>query len=47
MPMTVTELDLPGVKLIAPVVHRDDRGFFLETYHHQRYAEAGITASKA
>lgn len=44
MPMTVTDLDLPGVKLIAPVVHRDDRGFFLETYHHQRYAEAGITA---
>jgi hypothetical protein len=40
--MTVTDLDLPGVKLIAPVVHRDDRGFFLETYHQQRYAATGI-----
>lgn len=44
MPMTVTDLDLPGVKLVAPVVHRDDRGFFLETYHQQRYADAGIPA---
>lgn len=42
--MTVTDLDLPGVKLIAPVVHRDDRGFFVETYHQQRYAAAGISA---
>ena len=40
--MTVTDLDLPGVKLVAPVVHRDDRGFFLETYHQQRYAATGI-----
>lgn len=44
MPMTVTDLDLPGVKLVAPVVHRDDRGFFLETFHQQRYADAGISA---
>jgi len=42
MAMTVTETSLPGVKLVQPVVHRDDRGFFLETYHQQRYAEAGI-----
>jgi dTDP-4-dehydrorhamnose 3,5-epimerase len=42
MTMTVTETALPGVKLIQPVVHRDDRGFFLETYHHRRYAEAGV-----
>ncbi len=30
------------MKLIKPVVHRDDRGFFVETYHQRRYAEAGI-----
>jgi dTDP-4-dehydrorhamnose 3,5-epimerase len=42
MTMTVTETSLPGVKLIQPVVHRDQRGFFVETYHHRRYAEAGI-----
>ena len=33
---------LPGVILIEPVVYRDDRGFFLETYQVKKYAEAGI-----
>lgn len=28
--------------LIEPQVYRDDRGFFLETYSRQRYAELGI-----
>jgi len=31
------------VIVIEPAVHRDDRGFFLESYHKQRYAELGIT----
>jgi dTDP-4-dehydrorhamnose 3,5-epimerase len=34
--------DLPGVILIQPDVHRDPRGFFLETYHERKYAEGGI-----
>jgi len=34
--------DLPGVIVIEPDVHRDDRGFFLESYHARRYTEAGI-----
>jgi len=34
--------DLPGVTLIEPDVYRDDRGFFLETYHERKYAEGGI-----
>ncbi len=34
--------DLPGVTLIEPDVYRDARGFFLETWHQQKYAEAGI-----
>lgn len=33
---------LPGVTLIEPVVHRDDRGFFLETYHAGKFAEGGV-----
>lgn len=33
---------LPGVFFIEPVVHEDPRGFFLETFHHRKYAEAGI-----
>jgi len=33
---------LPGVLAIEPDVFKDDRGFFLETYHHSKYTEAGI-----
>ena len=40
--MKISDTDLPEVKLIEPTVHRDDRGFFLETYHVDRYREAGI-----
>lgn len=41
--MVVTDLALPGLKLIQPKVHVDSRGFFLETYQEQRYQEAGIS----
>ncbi|MBI3402775.1 MAG: dTDP-4-dehydrorhamnose 3,5-epimerase [Acidobacteria bacterium] len=40
--MRVVPTDLPGVIVIEPVVHRDGRGFFLETYHADRYREHGI-----
>lgn len=40
--MRVVETALPGVLLIEPRVHRDDRGFFVETYHAARYREAGM-----
>ncbi len=33
----------PELLLIAPDVHRDARGFFLESYHARRFAEHGIT----
>lgn len=42
--MAVSDTPLAGVKVVHPVVHRDDRGFFLETYHARRYAEGGISA---
>lgn len=42
--MRVLDTPLPGVKLIEPAVHRDERGFFLESYHERRYIEAGVTA---
>lgn len=34
--------ELPGVLLIEPDVHKDARGFFLETFHARRYAEGGV-----
>ena len=40
--MKVTETLLPGVIMIEPKTFEDDRGFFLETYHRDRYAEAGM-----
>ena len=43
--MRTVPTDLPGVVLIEPVVHRDSRGFFLETYNERRYREAGIKAT--
>jgi dTDP-4-dehydrorhamnose 3,5-epimerase len=42
--MHVEQTSLPGVLLIAPQVHRDPRGFFIETYHQQRYRDAGVDA---
>ena len=41
--MNVLTTALPGVLIIEPRVHGDARGFFQETYHAQRYAEAGMT----
>jgi dTDP-4-dehydrorhamnose 3,5-epimerase len=36
--------ELPDVVLVVPDVHRDARGFFLETYHARKYREGGIDA---
>jgi dTDP-4-dehydrorhamnose 3,5-epimerase len=33
---------LPGVIVVQPDVHRDGRGFFLETYHAEKYLAGGI-----
>ena len=43
--MTVRPTTLPGVLVVEPRVFGDDRGFFLESYHAGRYAEAGIGAA--
>jgi dTDP-4-dehydrorhamnose 3,5-epimerase len=36
------ETSLPGVYELRPVVHRDSRGAFLETYHYATFSELGI-----
>jgi dTDP-4-dehydrorhamnose 3,5-epimerase len=38
----VLQTAIPGVLLLEPKVFGDARGFFLETFHAQRYADAGI-----
>ncbi|WP_018175268.1 MULTISPECIES: dTDP-4-dehydrorhamnose 3,5-epimerase [unclassified Thioalkalivibrio] len=40
--MKVTETSLPGVLIVEPRIFGDRRGYFLETYHRDRYSEAGI-----
>lgn len=41
--MKITPTSLPEVLLIEPDIYRDERGFFLETYHAEKYKAAGIT----
>jgi len=36
------ETSLPGVYELRPVVHRDSRGSFLETYHYSKLTHLGI-----
>lgn len=42
--MVVTPTEIPDVKIVRPEIHRDDRGYFMETYHSTRYRESGIDA---
>jgi dTDP-4-dehydrorhamnose 3,5-epimerase len=42
MPLSFTETDISGVMIIEPTVFKDGRGFFLETYHYNKYSENGI-----
>jgi dTDP-4-dehydrorhamnose 3,5-epimerase len=42
--MKVTETTLPGVLLIEPVVFGDARGFFMESWHQEKYEKAGVPA---
>jgi dTDP-4-dehydrorhamnose 3,5-epimerase len=43
--MKITPTRIPDVLLIEPNVFGDERGFFMETYHAQKYAEHGIAES--
>src|SRR5688572_8594454 len=40
--MRLLETRLEGPRLVEPVVHGDERGFFLETYRRSTFAELGI-----
>lgn len=42
--MNVIQTKIPGVLIIEPEVHGDHRGYFMETYHKERYASFGIHA---
>ena len=40
--MEIRSLTIPDLKLLIPPVHRDDRGFFSETYSRRTLSQAGI-----
>ena len=40
--MKVEATKIPGLLVIEPAVHGDERGFFMESYSRDRYAEAGL-----
>lgn len=40
--MHFIETDIPGVVLVEPRVFRDERGFFLETHHAEKFRAGGI-----
>ena len=40
--MRFVATDLSGVLVVEPDVHRDARGFFLETFRQDKYREGGI-----
>ncbi len=40
--MKVVATDLEGVLRLEPLVRRDARGFFLETWSAKPYADAGL-----
>jgi dTDP-4-dehydrorhamnose 3,5-epimerase len=42
MSVKIIETSLPGVLLIEPDVYRDPRGFFMETYHQEKYTEKSV-----
>lgn len=45
--MKVTETALPGVLILTPVIRRDDRGSFFETFNQRTMSEAGLPSSWA
>ena len=40
--MNVIQTELPGVLVFEPKQFKDDRGFFLETFHEARYRQHGV-----
>jgi dTDP-4-dehydrorhamnose 3,5-epimerase len=45
--LIVLETDLPGVLILEPRVFEDERGWFMETFHAAKFAEAGLPADFA
>lgn len=40
--MKIIETPFPGLLVIEPGIFEDQRGYFFESYHHQKYIDAGM-----
>ena len=40
--MQFLHIEIPDIVIVEPQVFEDQRGFFMETYQAQKFAEAGI-----
>ncbi len=40
--MKIESTPLPGVRIVEPLVHRDERGFFLEVFHAGKFEALGL-----
>jgi len=40
--MKVEKTSIPGVLVFTPDVFKDDRGYFMESYHAKKYSELGL-----
>ena len=45
MSLRFVRTEIPGVLVVEPVVHRDPRGFFLESWHAEKYRAGGVDAA--
>ena len=45
MKLEITSLRIADVKIVTPARFGDTRGFFSETYHRERFIDAGIDAN--
>jgi dTDP-4-dehydrorhamnose 3,5-epimerase len=43
--MNIIPTSLPGVLILEPSVFTDERGFFMEAFHKERYARLGVHVS--
>jgi len=43
--MNIEQTRLPGVVVLSPRVYRDPRGFFMETWNKERYADVGLPSA--
>ena len=43
--MNVQKTDIPGLLILTPFVHKDERGAFIKTFHMKQYEELGLNST--